>query len=239
MPDNRSYGKPRLLDLFCGAGGCTKGYQRAGFHVTGIDYKPQPNYCGDEFIQGDALEASIHGFDAIHASPPCQAHSTIGGHARRRVVGLEHVDLVEPTRAKLVASGLPYVIENVPGAPLINAIQLCGSSFGLDVRRHRLFESNVSIMAMPCAHYWQMPRFIPLDSRRNKPRTTVPVHGTGRQLASVVGVHGNHNYAGEREIREAAMGIDWMTPYELTQAIPPVYTEHIGHYLMTGLRNAA
>lgn len=92
-------------------------------------------------------------------------------------------------------------------------------------------------MAPPCAHYWQTPRFISLDKRRGN-KSVVPVHGGG-QLAGVVGVHGHHNYAGERELREKAMGIDWMSPYELTQAIPPAYTEHIGAYLLASLNEKA
>jgi DNA (cytosine-5)-methyltransferase 1 len=240
MGDGRM--RPRLLDLFCGAGGCSVGYHRAGFDVVGVDLKDQPRYPFD-FIHDDALavlDCFVHGesvkgwrlsdFDAIHASPPCQAHSSIGKQVRGRFAHIEHLDLVEPTRALLKRSGLPYVMENVPGAPLRDAITLCGSSFGLDVRRHRLFESNVPMMALPCAHHWQTPRFRSLDKRRHAPKSTVPIHGSS-QLASVVGVHGHLNYAGEQELRQKAMGIDWMSPYELTQAIPPAYTEHIGGYL--------
>jgi DNA (cytosine-5)-methyltransferase 1 len=220
--------RPRILDAFCGAGGAGEGYHRAGFEVVGVDIKPQPNYPF-EFVQADALEflRDLEGFDAIHASPPCQAHSTIGKQARGRDATLHHADHIDATRAALCASGLPYVIENVPGAPLRNAVMLCGSSFGLNVRRHRLFESNVPIMALPCAHHWQTPRFRSLDKRRGD-----KVAGLSDGLASVVGVHGHHNYAGERALREWAMDIDWMSPYELTQAIPPAYTEHIGGFLM-------
>jgi DNA (cytosine-5)-methyltransferase 1 len=202
--------KPRLLDLFCGAGGCARGYQRAGFYVVGVDNRPQPRYAGDEFVQAAALEdIREHGreFDAVHASPPCQAHSSIAKQQRtRRPSAYEHPDLVEDTQRLLRATGLPYVIENVLSAPLENAVMLCGSSFGLDVRRHRLFESNVPILALPCAHHWQTPRFRSLDKRHSG-------------LASVVGVHGHLNYAGERALREAAMGIDWMSPEELAPAL--------------------
>jgi DNA (cytosine-5)-methyltransferase 1 len=225
--------KPRLLDLFCGAGGCARGYQRAGFYVVGVDINPQPRYAGDEFHQADALTFPLDGFDAIHASPPCQAHSSIAKQQRvRRPGAYDHPDLVEPTRTRLRASGLPYVIENVLSAPLENPVMLCGSSFGLNVRRHRLFECSFAVLAPPCAHHWQAPRFRSLDQRRHKPRSTF--HGSS-QLASVVGVHGHLNYAGEQELRQKAMGIDWMSPYELTQAIPPAYTEHIGGYLMRAL----
>ncbi len=215
------------------------GYHRAGFEVVGVDIKPQPRYPF-EFVQADALDLlwnwahlfqeELERFDAIHASPPCQAHSTIGKQQRTRGE-FDHPDLVAPTRELLVATGLPYVIENVPGAPLIDPVTICGSSLGLDVRRHRLFETNWTLMVPSCAHKLQTPRFRSLDSRRHKARPTVPVHG-GSQLASVVGVHGHLNYAGEMELREKAMEIDWMTPYELTQAIPPAYTELIGHQLM-------
>ncbi len=246
--------KPRLLDLFCGAGGCSVGYSRAGFDVVGVDIAPQPNYPF-EFHQADALMAlgqiqinmtpTLWGvsFDAIHASPPCQAHSTIAKQVRKtgnlgRVAvedyAPDHPDLVAPTRELLKATGLPFVIENVVGAPLRNPIMLCGSSFGLDVRRHRLFETNWPLMAAPCAHHWQLPRFRSLDSRRHL-KSCVPVHGSS-QLASVVGVHGNLNYAGEQELRKKAMGIDWMSNYELTQAIPPAYTEFIGEALLHHLR---
>ena len=226
--------KPRLLDLFCGAGGAAMGYHRAGFDVIGVDAVSQPNYPF-EFHQADALTFPLDGFDAIHASPPCQHASTIAKQQRvRRPDTYEHPDLVPQTRARLIATGVPYVIENVIGAQLVNAIVLCGSSFGLDLRRHRLFECSFPLLAQPCAHHWQTPRFRSLDSRLNRPEllSTIPVYGTGRHLATVVGVHGHHNYAGERELRERAMGVDWMSPYELTQAIPPAYTEHIGHYLM-------
>lgn len=216
--------KPVILDLFCGAGGAAKGYADAGFTVVGIDMEPQPNYPY-EFIQGDALDAlALIDFtpDVVHASPPCQAYSPASGRARKR--GTIHKDLVAPTR-ELLVSGFPecpYVMENVPGAPLIAPVQLCGSSFGLDVRRHRLFEANWLLRPLPCDHSWQTPRFRSLSAAAHK----------AGKLASVVGVHGNLNYAGEREIREKAMDIDWMTPYELTQSIPPAYTEYIGRQLL-------
>jgi DNA (cytosine-5)-methyltransferase 1 len=240
--------RPRLLDLFCGAGGAAMGYHRAGFDVFGVDNRPQPNYPF-EFRQTDALEFLVDwdhwralGFDAIHASPPCQAHSTIGKQIGKQIrkLGLttnEHPDLVGPTRTLLVETGLPYVIENVVGAPLINPVMLCGSSVGIDVRRHRLFETNWSLMVPRCAHGWQTPRFRSLDLRRGH-KSVVPVHGSS-QLASVVGVHGNLNYAGEMALRKKAMEIDWMNNYELTQAIPPAYTELIGAQLLDHIRAQA
>ncbi len=233
--------RPRLLDLFCGAGGAATGYHRAGFDVVGVDIVPQPNYPF-EFVQHDALvwlteRVSMEALwwdgrpiSAIHASPPCQAHSTIAKQQRTRR-DYDHPDLVASTRELLVATGLPYVIENVPGAPLVEPAKFCGSWFGLDLHRHRMFETNWALMSTPCSHHWQTPRFRSLDQRRAKAKTTVPVHGSS-QLASVVGVHGHLNYAGEMALREKAMGIDWMSPYELTQAIPPAYTELIGHQLL-------
>src|SRR5687768_6327417 len=132
--------RPRLLDLFCGAGGCSKGYQRAGFDVVGVDINPQPRHCGDEFYQADALEVLrlliagetwqgyvLADFAAVHASPPCQLYSTLRNAAADR--GSGHPDLVAPTRELLEATRLPWVMENVPGAPMAPAIVLCGSMF--------------------------------------------------------------------------------------------------------------
>ena len=151
----------RALDLYCGAGGATKGLQRAGFHVTGVDIKPQKRYCGDSFIEADALSFLDwpDQCDFIWASPPCQAHSAL----RSLHPGREYLDLIPETRRRLVESGIPYVIENVPGAPLGETgclIMLCATMFGLqtkdgtgEVRRHRLFECSFSIPLRPaCQH---------------------------------------------------------------------------------------
>jgi DNA (cytosine-5)-methyltransferase 1 len=226
--------KPVLLDLFCGAGGAGMGYREAGFHIVGIDIKDQPRYPGD-FIQTDVMNlrrldkfARLIGAVAIHASPPCQHFSTASGKAKKHH-GASYPDLIPATRDALVRTGLPYVIENVEFArqALVNPVRYCGSSFGLDIRRHRLFESNVDLIAPACNHDWQTPRFRSLDSR---------IVAAGR-LASVVGVHGNCNYAGEFPIRCAAMGIGWMTNAELVEAIPPVYTRHVGTQLLMQLSN--
>lgn len=216
--------RPVLLDLFCGAGGAAMGYHRAGFDVVGVDIAPQPHYPFT-FVQGDALEyLAAHGseFDAIHASPPCQKYSTIAKQVTARY-GKQYPDLVDKTRAALILTGKPFVIENVKGAPLRFAFQLCGSSFGLNVRRHRLFETGNDFQIMltpPCSHVWQTPRFRSLDHRRKS------------NLSCVVGVHGHLNYPGEGELRKAAMGIDWMSQDELAESIPPAYTQFIGAHLI-------
>lgn len=151
--------RPRLLDLFCGAGGCSMGYHRAGFDVVGVDVHPQPRYPF-EFHQADALEFPLDGFDAIHASPPCQAFSAL----RHLNPGKEHPDLIAPTRDRLRAASVPYVIENVEGAPLGEGTQLlllCGTMFRLqtpdgraEIRRHRLFELGGFTIALrpACQH---------------------------------------------------------------------------------------
>jgi DNA (cytosine-5)-methyltransferase 1 len=215
----------RLLDLFCGAGGAAMGYHRAGFDVVGVDIRPQPNYPF-EFHQADAMEIlrwwandwlNPLDFDAIHASPPCQGYST------QTADPSKHPRLIEPARALLKELGRPYVIENVEGARkhLIDPVRLCGSMFGLDLRRHRYFETNWPLEPVPCDHGWQTPRFRSLDMSMVR----------AGKLASVVGVHGHINYEGEFPLRCKAMGIDWMTNDELVEAIPPLYTQHIGEYL--------
>lgn len=212
--------KPRLLDLFCGAGGAAKGYQRAGFYVIGVDSRPQPHYCGDEFIEADALDWGITwsgNFDAVHASPPCQRYSA----ATTRWNGRpdSHPDLIPQTRALLRARGLPYVIENVPRSPLLDPVQLCGSRFGLGVRRHRLFESNLPLVGVACAHGLQPPRY--------------PIYDHGRwYLSSVAHVFG-HGGGKSKGDWPAAMAIDWpMTNREMAQAIPPAYTEYLGRQIL-------
>lgn len=201
------------------------GYHRAGFDVVGVDIAAQPRYPF-EWLREDALEilrdgAFVSKFDAIHASPPCQHYCHL---RRNRHPTHRHPDLVGSVREAIEGTRKIYVIENVPGSPLRFAALLCGSMFGLDVRRHRLFESNMLLFAPTCRHLEQTPRFRSLDRRQ-------------KTVACVVGVHGSLNYRGELAIRQRAMGIDWMRNRELTQAIPPAYTEFIGRQLLAALAN--
>ena len=228
--------RPLLLDLFCCQGGAAMGYYRAGFDVLGVDIEPQPNYPF-EFIQASALEflqRMVDGgtfewkdpglFAAAHASPPCQGYLNLT--RANEAMGREHThsDLIASTRALLVAWGIPYVIENVADARsrLIDPVRVCGTSFHLPLRRHRLFESNVPIMGTDCAHH----------------RFTDKRYWTGwrpkgeHRLSTVVQVYGN---AADKHEWPAAMGIDWMTNDGLAEAIPPAYTKHIGGYLMAAV----
>lgn len=215
----------RLLDLFCGAGGAAVGYHRAGFEVIGIDINPQPHYPF-AFIRAEGnwqrswlKPWQVRGYAAIHASPPCQKFTAY----RRRGggVGDGYPDLIEEMRQILITTGLPYVLENVPGSPVQPTVQLCGSSFGLDVRRHRWFETNVPMMSPPCAHGLQRPRFPAATNRVNLRRTVE------------VGV-----WRIPLKVQQRAMGIDWMTLEELSEAIPPAYTEYIGAQLLDAISPA-
>jgi DNA (cytosine-5)-methyltransferase 1 len=210
----------RLLDLFCGAGGSAVGYHRAGFDVVGVDINPQPRYPY-EFHQADAMTFPLDGFDAIHASPVCYAWSKMRD--CRPGSKLDQPDLITPIRPLLQATGVPYVIENVPGAPLVNPVQICGSGLGMPLQRHRLFESNVPLWGVPCAHgqnAWN-PAYGHSTGRK---RRRVPVIGEWRI---------------PKQLQHEAMGIDWMTLEELTEAIPPAFTEHIGLQLLDAIERAA
>jgi len=209
--------KPRLLDLFCKAGGGSVGYYTAGFEVVGMDIKKQKRYPYT-FIQADALEVFkdknfLNSFDAIAASPPCQTHSATKHLRNAQGKGTNKVDLIPQTREALAATGKPYIIENVPGAPLIDPVLCCGSSFNLKVRRHRLFESNVKLVGTICKH-----------KEQGRP---VGVYGSMRD--EIPG--GGHTAKTIEQAREA-MGIDWMIWGELVEAIPPMYTWHLGTQLM-------
>lgn len=200
----------KLLDLYCCQGGAGMGYHQAGFEVTGIDINPQPRYPFN-FHQADALaylEAHGHEYDAIHASPPCQAYTNA-----QRIQGNEHPDLVAPTRELLEAIGKPYIIENVPGSPLRDPVELCGAMFGLGTYRHRLFETNWNLTT-PDHHEHATP-----TTKMGR----APIPG---QMMHVVG-----NFSGVKQAKEA-MGINWMTRDGLRESIPPAYTRHIGQQLM-------
>lgn len=211
---------PRLLDLFCCAGGAGVGYNNAGFDVVGVDIKPQPNYPLP-FIQANALKLDpefIATFDAIHASPPCQSYSDL---AKRNGNGHKWPRLIEPVREMLIRSGLPYVIENVDGAPLIEPVILCGTMFkGLRVLRHRLFESNFPIVA---PHHGKHPKVHTFDKRKAHYGKTDDM----RDFVQVTG-GGNCTLAAARD----AMGIEWMTKMEINESIPPAYAEFVGRELM-------
>lgn len=261
--------RPRLLDLFCGAGGCAVGYYRAGFDVVGVDIKPQKNYPF-QFVCGDALEylRECGGcFDVIHASPPCQTDTRLA--KLHRAKGPEyddrHQSLTAPTRDLLIACGKPYIVEGVEGAPLRNPFTLCGTMFnlrtecGAELRRHRLFETNWfdDLLAVPlCQHGSHRSIGItgtgnPMTGARkfSRKRTVTgnghsPMDGRKTRVISVTGATPQQNTV-RNLIREtfpvsaarAAMGIDWMASMkELSQAIPPAYTEWIGNQLMEHLR---
>lgn len=219
--------RPRLLDLFCKAGGAGMGYHRAGFEVLGVDIEPQPNYPFVA-VQADAIEfLRMHGndFDAVHASPPCQAHTTMSNRFRGRGGRTDtHVDLIGQTRDMLLAKRPPFVIENVPGARkrMLSPITLHGGMFGLGVYRPRLFEIHgVSVQPPP---------------KSGSPPNPVGVYGKldGRRIWTRA--DGSEQRAA-KTLRQArlAMGIDWMAWDELTQAIPPAYTEHIGKQIAAHL----
>lgn len=247
--------KPRALDLFCCAGGATKGLQRAGFHVTGVDLNPQPRYCGDEFHRADAMTFPLDGFDFIWASPPCQAFTRLRSLQR----GKEYPDLIAATRERLISSNIPYSIENVDGAPLGGyLILLCGTMFGLEtrggraeLRRHRLFETSFSIPLRPqCQHGHRKVLtavgHTPVDNNFRRHAITVTGTGMGSRISraraiTVTGSTAQTNTVRnlEREVftvseAREAMGIDWMGMKGLSQAIPPAYAEFIGRQALQG-----
>ena len=219
----RGGGKLRLLDLFSCAGGAGVGYARAGFEVVGVDIDPQPHYPLT-FVQANVLDLDpefLRQFDVIHASPPCQSYSDL---AKRNRNGHMWPRLIEPVREMLQSSGRPYVIENVQGAPLINPVVLCGTMFpSLRVLRHRLFESNVPLVAPPHGSH---PLVFTHDKRKAH-------HGTLDQNVSFVQVTGGGNCSISNA--RLAMGIDWMNKSELNEAIPPAYTEYLGGQLVAYL----
>lgn len=212
-------GKLRLLDLFCAAGGAGKGYADAGFEVVGVDINRQPNFPF-AFIQQDCLTlepAFLRSFDAIHASPPCQAHTRkTATWGRARVHWPDHQDLIPQTRDMLKASGVPYVIENVVGAPVKASLMLCGTMFGLRITKHRLFETSfpVSMPAHGCDHRdvfnpWQGKGRTADEFRAAQGTPWIPTGGGASRKAGVTG--------------------------DLYNAIPPAFTKWIGDALMASL----
>jgi DNA (cytosine-5)-methyltransferase 1 len=216
--------KPRLLDLFCGAGGAAMGYHRAGFEVVGVDINPQPHYPF-EFKQMDALEfmeyGGWQGFDAIHASPPCQSYTRKAANwGRERKHWTEHPDLLAETRGMLRVTGVDYVIENVPGAPIDAQLELCGTHFGLRIIKHRLFEANWPLPMAPasCDHRdvynpWSGAGRSADQLRAAQGTPWIPMSGGASRKAGVTG--------------------------DLFNAIPPAYTEWIGAQLIRAIEVAA
>jgi DNA (cytosine-5)-methyltransferase 1 len=205
--------KPRALDLFCGDGGAGFGLHLAGFDVVGVDIAPQPRYPF-AFHQADAMTFPLEGFDFIWASPPCQRYSQLFYTMEHRRE--DHPDLVDATRVRLIKSGAHWTIENVYGAPLARgSIMLCGGMHGLRTYRHRIFESSVMLMQ---PHH---PKHVVKSDKGSRRKEYFLAGG----FISVVGNVGS--YCGP-----AAMGIDWMTGEELSQAIPPAYSRYIGDQMM-------
>lgn len=232
--------KPRVLDLFCCAGGAAMGYHQAGFEVVGVDIKPQPRYPF-EFIQDDVFEwepGAFQDFDAIHASPPCQGYSDMrhapGAKGAPRLIAATRALLrQQPEYAWSYVKPIPYVIENVVGAraAMIDPMLLCGTMFGLgaqghDLQRHRLFETNFPISAPECRH-------------GEKPVVGV-YGGHARRRSAKHGGRGTRDVwrGGHKAAASEAMGIDWMTLGELSEAIPPAFTRFIGEQLLAHLRTA-
>jgi DNA (cytosine-5)-methyltransferase 1 len=231
--------RPVLLDLFCKAGGAGKGYADAGFEVVGVDIEPQPHYpfrfvCADALtilewvVRDGSFIAGCRAVEpvAVHASPPCQASSSL----RALSPHIQYPELIPPTRELLVELGLPYVIENVVGAKLHNPVTICGTTYcptivddgkRYRIQRHRLFETNFPVMVEPCT----------CSPGRG---TVLGIYGGGtRQDTRAEANPGGGNTSKANKAQASAlMGIDWMTRTEMCQAIPPAYTEAIGAYLM-------
>ena len=228
-------GRPALLDLFSGAGGSAAGYRRAGFCVLGVDHRSQPRYVphgGCRFVQADALDyLRVHGqeFDAIHASPPCQAYSALRCLPWLR--GRSYPKLIEPLRPILCATGRPWTIENVERAPL-DGITLCGTMFGLPVYRHRVFESSL-LLLQPAhvKHSIVIGHGRMVNDRRKGSLNNGSARGAWGHQTIVTVAGGQFRKAdGER-----ALGINWMMKRELCEAIPPAFTEAIGRQLLAAL----
>ena len=232
----------KALDMYCCAGGASKGMQQAGFKVTGVDLKPQKRYPF-EFIQGNVLEIDeewARQFDLIWASPPCQAHSALKVLHNAK----KHPNLIPQTRELLKRIGKPYIIENVVGArkSLINPVQLCGTAFGLgvadaDLQRHRLFETSFPVQVPPCNHGARNTIGVYGGHIRNRKRVIAP---TGHDLVANSAVRKANREAGYPDFTiadgYAAMGIDWMVRDELSQAIPPAYSKYLAEQFIRSLQ---
>lgn len=216
------HGKWRILDAFCGLGGAGRGLQEAGFYVIGVDHKPQPDYAGDEFIQTDAIKWMIKNrrrFDAVWASPPCQAHSLLTKGNRGKGLWDNHQDLIPATRRALERTEKPWVMENVPQAPMRIDLELCGLMFGLNLFRHRIFEMHGFTVPQP--------EHVPHGDRRVKAWR----HGK-MQDGDIMGVYGSGGMKGDLVQWQDAMGIHWSRSWHgLSEAIPPAYSRLIGIYL--------
>jgi DNA (cytosine-5)-methyltransferase 1 len=211
--------EPWLLDAFCGVGGATKGYQRNGWRVFGVDIAAQPDYCGNDFYQGDAvafIAENGHRFAAIHGSPPCQAGCTLTSGTN---AGREYPQLIPATREAMIGTGRPWVIENVPGAPIRRDLMLCGDMFpGLSVIRHRYFESPL---------YW---KFVQPKHWRHRGRVAGMRHGEWHQ-GPYFAVYGDGGGKGSVAQWRQAMGIDWTwNRRSIAEAIPPAYSEYVGKF---------
>ena len=240
---------PRLLDLFCCEGGAAAGYKRAGWHVTGVDVLDKSDrYAGDEFVKGDALDYLTkhgHKFDAVHASPPCQGY-TIATAGNPEARG-QHARLIAETRWLMQLTGKPWVIENVQQArsQMVDPILLCGRMFGMEtddedgeplvLDRHRLFESNVPLVAPAHPkHDGRQVAGVYTGGRARKPGATAAEHRhdcrTNRRGGYV---------PASREVRQRLLGIDWMTDKGMAESIPPAYAEYVGRQLTAHIRAAA
>jgi DNA (cytosine-5)-methyltransferase 1 len=217
--------RPKVLDLFSGAGGAAMGYWRAGFNVVGVDLEEHDDFPF-RFMRGDALEVLadvdyVRSFDLVHASPPCQAYSTATANKAK------HPDLVGPVRDLLLAAGVDFIIENVPQAPLINPVRLCGSSFGLRVRRHRDFESNLPLVGSRCDHKAQ-----------GQPVGVYGDHWDSREFYRPDGTKRGGKATSLKDGQDAMGGMTWMNWADLKESIPMQYTEHLGRQAITQLTTA-
>ena len=210
--------KFKLLDLYCCAGGAGYGYEQAGFDVTGVDIEYQPKHRG-KFIQADAIEflkVNYQNYDVIHASPPCQAYSTASMQFRTK--GKRYDDLISITREILQKINKPYIIENVPGSPLLNPIVLCGAMFNMRTYRHRLFESNIKLISPPHPEH-----IYPNAKMGRKPKENEFIQYVG-------------HFSGVNLVQEMT-GLHWLGQKELAQSIPPAYTKFIGEQIIKILKD--